>query len=85
MLQLGVQSISEQLQAAAGPSKQHQQAAASRLDQAVTTLMHQPDLQGKLHGRLRTLAVVPAPEDGAAVNAVLKELCNLVWSLSCGD
>lgn len=34
--------------------------------------------QGKLYGRLRDLATVPAAQDGVAVNAVLKELCNLV-------
>ena len=78
LLQLGFQSLSEQVQAAASSSQQHQQAGSSKLDAAIRTLMQQESLQGKLHGRLPGLATVPAAQDEVAVNAVLKELCNLV-------
>lgn len=78
LLQLGAQSLSEQVQAAASSSQQQQQAGSSKLDAAVRSLMQQQSLQGKLHGRLPGLATVPAAQDQAAVNAVLKELCNLV-------
>lgn len=40
--------------------------------------MQQQSLQGKLYGRLHGLAAAPAAQDQVAVNAVLKELCNLV-------
>ena len=40
--------------------------------------MQQESLQGNLHGRLPGLATIPAAQDEVAVNAVLKELCNLV-------
>lgn len=40
--------------------------------------MQQESLQGKLYGRLPGLATVPAAEDDVAINAVLKELCNMV-------
>ena len=78
LLQLGVQSLSEQIEAVAVSSQQHQQTGASKLDTAVSSLMQQESLQGRLYGRLPGLATVPAAQDGVAVNAVLKELCNLV-------
>ena len=77
-LQLATQSLSEQLKALASSSEQHQQAGLSKVDQAVSQLAQQQSLQGSFHGRLRSLAIVPAAQDEAAVNAVLKELCNLV-------
>ena len=78
MLQLGAQSLSDKVQAVASSSQQHQQAGPSKLDTAVGTLMQQESLQGRLHGRLAGLATIPAAQDAVAVNAVLKELCNLV-------
>lgn len=77
-LQVGAQSLSEQVQAAASSSQQHQQPGSSKLDTAVRTLMQQESLHGKLYGRLPGLATIPAAQDEVAVNAVLKELCNMV-------
>ena len=77
-LQLGAQALSEQVHAAASSSQQHQQPGSSKLDTAVRTLMQQESLQGKLYSRLPGLATVPAAQDEVAVNAVLKELCNMV-------
>ncbi len=51
------------------------------MDNAVALLLKQSQqgqLQGNFFGRLQSLAVVPAPEDEVAVNAVLRELCSLV-------
>ncbi len=81
VMQLTVQSMSEQLQAAANPGELGQQAGSPKVDKAVRTLLEQSQqgrLQGTFFGRLQSLAVVPVPEDGAAVDAVLRELCNLV-------
>ncbi|KAL3150462.1 hypothetical protein ABBQ32_000288 [Trebouxia sp. C0010 RCD-2024] len=83
--QLGVQSLSEQNEAAAVSSQHHQQAGSSKLDAAVSSLMQQESLQGKFYGRLPDLATVPAAQDGVAVNAVLKELCNLGSCLVVSD
>lgn len=55
------------------------------MDNAVAVLLKQSQqgqLQGTFFGRLQSLAVVPAPEDEVAVNAVLRELCSLVRELS---
>ena len=43
--------------------------------------MQQESLQGKFHGRLSGLATIPAAQDEVPVNAVLKELCNMVSKL----
>lgn len=51
------------------------------MDDAVTTLVRksqQGQLPGSFYGRLHTLAAVPAAQDSMAVNAVLRDLCNLV-------
>ncbi len=51
------------------------------MDNDVALLLRQSQqgqLQGTFFGRLHSLAVVPAPEDEVAVNAVLRELCSLV-------
>jgi len=55
------------------------------MDNDVALLLRQSQqgqLQGTFFGRLHSLAVVPAPEDEVAVNAVLRELCSLVRWLS---
>ena len=80
-VQLGVQSVSEQLQAAANPDHLQHQAGSPKLDAAVSFLLKRSQagqLQGSFLGRLHSLAVVPAAEHLTAVNSVLQELCNLV-------
>ena len=84
-VQLGVQSVSELLQAAANPGHLHQ-AGSRKLDTAVSFLLKQSQagqLPGSFLGRLHSLAVVPAAEHLTAVNSVLQELCNLVSMLGC--
>ena len=79
--QVNVQSLTDQTQAIADAVVQGQQQGSSRLDKAVEALLfdsQQECLQGSFHGRLHSLAVVPAADDSIAVNSVLKELCNLV-------
>lgn len=80
-----MQSVSEQLQAAVHPDQLEHPAGFSKMDNAVARLLKQSQqghLQGTFFGRLQSLAVVPAPEDEVAVNAVLRELSNLVRKLS---
>ena len=81
LLQLKVQSVQDQIQAIANPALQEHFHGSSKLDSAVVSLLSQSQqskLQGCFYGRLHSLAVVLAVEDLVAVNAVLKELCNLV-------
>ena len=80
-LQLSVESLSEQLHAASNPAQLEHQAGSSKLDHAVSLLLKQSEqgqLPGNFLGRLQSLAVVRSPEEGPAVEAVLRELCNLV-------
>ncbi len=73
--------MSEQLQAAANPGRLEHPAGSPKMDNDVALLLRQSQqgqLQGTFFGRLHSLAVVPAPEDEVAVNAVLRELCSLV-------
>ena len=73
--------MSEQLQAAAHPDRVEHPAGSPNMDNAVALLLKQSQqgqLQGTFFGQLQSLAVVPAPEDEVAVNAVLRELCSLV-------
>ena len=84
-LQLSVQSVSEQLQAAAALGHPQHQGGSPKLDTAVSFLLKQSQqgrLQGSFLGRLHSLAVVPVAEDMTAVNSVLQELCNLVSMLN---
>jgi len=77
--------VLEQLQAAVHPDRLEHPAGSPKMDNAVALLLKQSQqspLQGTFFGRLQSLAVVPAPEDVVAVNAVLRELCSLVRELS---
>ncbi|KAA6423013.1 MAG: Structural maintenance of chromosomes 4 [Trebouxia sp. A1-2] len=86
--QISLQSLSEQLQAAAHPDRLEHPAGSPKLDNAVALLLKQSQqgqLQGTFFGRLQSLAVVSAPEDEVAVNAVLRELCSLANCLVVSD
>ncbi|DBA79041.1 TPA: hypothetical protein ACH3X1_008903 [Trebouxia sp. C0004] len=86
--QISVQSVSEQLQAAAHPDGREHPPGSHKMDHAVALLLKQSQqgrLQGTFFGRLQSLAVVPASEDEVAVNAVLRELCSLANCLVVSD
>ena len=77
--------MSEQLQAAAHPDRLEHPAGSLKMDNAVALLLkrsQQGQMPGTFFGRLQSLAVVAAPEDEVAVNAVLRQLCSLVRELS---
>lgn len=79
-------ALSEELQAANDASQPSLQAAWPKMDDAVHALLaqsHSRQLQGRLYGRLQSLATVPAARNAVPVNAVLGELCNLVSPLHC--